>query len=507
MCGLVGVAGDLAARDNDVFKELLWADTLRGGHSTGAAFIEGHGRKCTLVKQPGSPLQIMGRKEFTDANNSWRTNVIIGHNRFATVGGHTEENAHPFAFSNIVGAHNGTLDPRARKILPDNEKFGTDSEALYHSLNELDPVEVMAEMSGAWALTWYDRRNHTINFLRNNQRPLHYCFNKAGDVMYWASESGMLRWILSRERRNVETGPIYELNPDVWASFTVAGNKTCFGEPRLTEVKGWKPAPFVPLNRGHQAPIPWEDGREEEGAWSEWGQPNFLLGPAMIGPGAKAHERGSPVMDGESSKEKPADKQPSRSNSAKRPNASAAASALKRHDPFTDPKPVLPGLPQPSTKPSGSKHTELSVAQKEQLKLSLEKAWGDGFVAGDRGLSKTQNPFPSNTDHSEQWLQGRLSGLECFRHDASKRAAGGNSHARTSSNFKEDADDEKRIRGYNAELITEAEFNSRTGGECRWGGCAVEFTDKVQWLGRNDCVCEQCVTGNKLVRELLGKAA
>jgi hypothetical protein len=26
-------------------------------------------------------------------------------------------------------------------------------------------------------------------------------------------------------------------------------------------------------------------------------------------------------------------------------------------------------------------------------------------------------------------------------------------------------------------------------------------------LGRNDCVCNSCVTGNKLVRELLGKSA
>jgi ribosome modulation factor len=454
---------------------------LRGFHSTGAAFVEGHRKRFTLIRKTGSPMQVIPTKEFMDANKNWSTSVCIGHNRFATVGAHTPENAHPFEFSNIVGAHNGTLEPRARKILVDNEKFGTDSEALYHNLNEFETDVVMADMSGAWALTWYDRRDNTINFLRNKERPLHYCFNKAGDVIYWASESMMLRWILTRH--GMEHGPIYELNPDLLASFTVPDSKTRFGEPTLQEVKGWKPAPFVRATTNSAEELPWSDGQSQEDALRGWypqGAPRFLLtGPETIGPGSRAEDRGSPVM--ESSPVKPEPKQQGLKNNG-------------RSQRKTD---VLPGLP------SSSKESPPTKEEQRLLDLSLQKAWGDGFVAGDRGLSKTQCPFPAGSKHGDQWLQGRLSGLECYRKDS--RAP---SSSRPNGNFHEDAEEHSRtIKGYNAEILTKAEFDARTGGECRWGGCSVEFDDRLHWLGRNDCVCNSCVTGNKLVRELLGKSA
>jgi predicted glutamine amidotransferase/ribosome modulation factor len=483
MCGLVGVAGDLTARDKDIFRDLLYVGALRGFHSTGAAFVDGRRKQFTLVRKTGSPMQVIPTKEFTDANRNWATSVCIGHNRFATIGAHTPENAHPFEFSNIVGAHNGTLEPRARKILVDNEKFGTDSEALYHNLNEFETDEVMADMSGAWALTWYDRRDNTINFLRNKERPLHYCFNKLGDVIYWASESMMLRWILTRH--GMDHGPIYELNPDLLASFTVPDSKTRFGEPTLQEVKGWKPAPFAQATTTRVEELPWSDGQSQEDAFLGWypqGAPKFLLtGPETIGPGSRAQDRGSPVMEGESSPVTPEPKQQGLKNNG-------------RSQRKTD---VLPGLP------SNNKESPLTKDEQRLLDLSLQKAWGDGFVAGDRGLSKTQCPFPAGSKHSDQWLQGRLSGLECYRKDS--RAA---IPTRTTGNFREDAEEHGRtIKGYNAEILTEAEFNARTGGECRWGGCSVEFDDRLHWLGRNDCVCNSCVTGNKLVRELLGKSA
>lgn len=483
MCGLVGVAGDLTARDSDIFRDLLYVGALRGFHSTGAAFVDGHRKRFTLIRKTGSPMQVIPTKEFMDANKNWSTSVCIGHNRFATVGAHTPENAHPFEFSNIVGAHNGTLEMRARKMLIDNEKFGTDSEALYHNLNEFGPGEVMADMSGAWALTWYDRRDNTINFLRNKERPLHYCFNKLGDVIYWASESMMLRWILARY--NMEHGPIYELNPDLLASFTVPDSKTRFGEPTLQEVKGWKPAPFVRATTNSAEELPWSDGQSQEDAFCGWypqGAPKFLLvGPEKIGPGAQAHERGSPVMESESSQVKPEPKQQGLKNNGRSQRKTG----------------VLPGLP------SNSKESPPTKEEQHLLKLSLQKAWGDGFVAGDRGLSKTQCPFPTCSKHGDQWLQGRLSGLECYRKDP--RAA---TPTRTTGNFSEDAEEHSRtIKGYNAEILTQAEFIVRTGGECRWGGCSVEFDDRLHWLGRDDCVCNSCVTGNKLVRELLGKSA
>jgi len=266
-------------------------------------------------------------------------------------------------------------------------------------------------------------------------------------------------------------------------------------------VKGWKPAPFVQPQRGNYEHLPWADGQSEEDVftgWSPHGTPNFLLtGPEAIGPGTRAHERGSPVMDSESSKAKPGNKQPSQSNNG-------------RSQRKTD---VLPGLPQSKkaseatplpivvTKPSG---VPLTKAEQANMDRSLQKAWGDGFVAGDRGQSKSQCPFPAGSKHNDQWMQGRLAGLECYKSE--KRTSSDSTALRRIANFREGDETERRVKGYNGEMITKDEFEKRTGNECRWGSCTVEFEDQVQWLGRDDCVCHSCVTGNKLVRELLGAA-
>jgi hypothetical protein len=263
MCGHVGAAGWTSNKDPDIFRDMIWVDGLRGLHSTGAAFIDITAGAVELVKKAGTPVQLFSEQRFRECLSP-RFDVFIGHNRFATVGERNDANAHPFEFSNIVGAHNGTLEYRARKALVDNEKYGTDSEALFHNLNEFTVEEVIGEMSGAWALVWYDKRNNTINFLRNNQRPLAYTFSDDGKMIYWASEPGLLRWILGRDPHNIKHGEIYTPKPDTWISFTVPVYKQVFGEPAITEVKGWVRPPFVSTSavKNSADELPWTDGQE-----------------------------------------------------------------------------------------------------------------------------------------------------------------------------------------------------------------------------------------------------
>ena len=49
MCGLVGMAGDILQKHEEMFKEMLIYDSIRGFHSTGVAFIGGGGNN-SLIK-------------------------------------------------------------------------------------------------------------------------------------------------------------------------------------------------------------------------------------------------------------------------------------------------------------------------------------------------------------------------------------------------------------------------------------------------------------------------
>ena len=87
MCGLVGVAGNLFKKDTDAFTQMLYVDVLRGDHSTGVASADSKGA-VRLLKAAGPAYELMDRKGY-DSVVTMAQRVIIGHNRYGTMGART----------------------------------------------------------------------------------------------------------------------------------------------------------------------------------------------------------------------------------------------------------------------------------------------------------------------------------------------------------------------------------------------------------------------------------
>lgn len=233
MCGLVGMAGKLTAAHDKVFKKLLIFDVIRGEHSTGVAAVPTNG-DVNIAKQVGNPFELFEDKRYDRAINK-QNRVLIGHNRFATQGAVNKANAHPFNFEHITGAHNGSLTNS--KDLEDSKDFVVDSQAIFNHISKKGVEDMVSKVQGAYALVWWDSDKETLNFIRNDERPLYIAFTEKSERLYWASEKWMLEVAIpEHEKIEIAEFPINE-----WWSFPVDSNRD-IKKPRIKEVKYVKKA-------------------------------------------------------------------------------------------------------------------------------------------------------------------------------------------------------------------------------------------------------------------------
>lgn len=247
MCGQIGIAGTIEAKALKVFHDMLIFNTVRGRDSTGVAGVDrdtGRIPKDThLFKLPGPASQLQEFKRYDDVARLGKS-VIMGHGRAATVGKINRANSHPFEFDNVIGTHNGTISWADKKALKYHERYDTDSEALYAQLSEegVQPVITSLE-GGAWSLCWYDKTDHSMNFLRNKERPLVFGLINDNKTLIWASEAWMIHSACGRNGIETE-GKLFYSQENMWMKFAIPDKfGDAFGDSVDVEVKQKEAAP------------------------------------------------------------------------------------------------------------------------------------------------------------------------------------------------------------------------------------------------------------------------
>lgn len=180
MCGLVGFSGNAETSIYNALH-LLGDNDDRGGHSSGL-----YANK-QLYKAVGDSKNI-----FPILNSYTTGGVLIGHTRFATHGEHTVENAHPYKYDNVVGAHNGVI----KNYEEVGKKFGikktvVDSQMIFKLLSQEKKDKHLGLFYGAKNVLYTKGDNRLYVYRRDN--PLFKLETPEGT--YFSSEDEGLKHI------------------------------------------------------------------------------------------------------------------------------------------------------------------------------------------------------------------------------------------------------------------------------------------------------------------------
>lgn len=261
MCGLVGFFSPYIGQpDVEKMQFLLMLSSTRGKDSTGVAQIIRYGHynapKETVyhyLKSPVHPVKFTESMEWRTMSAFSNTKGWIGHTRAATIGLVNSANAHPFETKdgNIIGAHNGTLTGE----YPRKKDYGTDSEALFNTI-EAEGLKALNDISGAWALSYFDASKSTVNLIRNRERPLSYVKLKSGDFAY-ASEAWMLEALKQKYSLG---GDVKELEPYKLLSFDL-NKENYISSLTITDVEGLEAPKVTHYQQGSffRGRASWED--------------------------------------------------------------------------------------------------------------------------------------------------------------------------------------------------------------------------------------------------------
>lgn len=182
---------------------------------------------------------------------------VLGHVRASTVGGALDINAHPFMYGDITLIHNGTVNKNNLKVRADEDVDSAHIALAVATHGELPALEML---DGGYSLVWHNAEDDTINFARNERKPMAIAYVKNRNELYYASEYRVLWAVLGRNGIEID-GDIKVPAINTHYKF----HKEDLRKLTATPYKAYTARPFRPdaWNGSHQRPVVHGETKEQ----------------------------------------------------------------------------------------------------------------------------------------------------------------------------------------------------------------------------------------------------
>jgi hypothetical protein len=98
------------------------------------------------------------------------------------------------------------------------------------------PRNVLEKINGAFSLVWYDNKDNSLHFARNDERPMYIGVSVHNDLIY-ASEKGMLEWLA--DRTHIKLRRIYDLKPGLHLTIYLENKNISYSLDKFTPDSGY----------------------------------------------------------------------------------------------------------------------------------------------------------------------------------------------------------------------------------------------------------------------------
>lgn len=214
MCGIFGaINGDI-----DKLVTIGCLAKERGHQATGLFDDKG------IIKDAVDSTIFFGEKE-TKQFLKRDSKFVVGHTRFATFGTNTKDNAHPFVYDHITGAHNGVINNHW-----DLGQYAVDSQAFFDGYSKKGS-KILSKLQGYWIFFWYDLTQPEYLFFTQHANEVY--FVKHGKSIYFSNELKHLNVIFDKK-------PVYYNEDEIIGIHLETLKFKSFGK--------YKPKQYVPLS-------------------------------------------------------------------------------------------------------------------------------------------------------------------------------------------------------------------------------------------------------------------